>query len=77
MPLVHLFLVTLSNGEERLGCNADHLPLHSCEVKSEWSYTSIYPAVIECTGPIVFEVHLKHDCAHYHLTLVYSKPLLL
>jgi hypothetical protein len=76
MPLAHFFLVTLSTGKKRLGCDADHLPLHSCEVKNEWSYSSTNPALIEYTGTNVFEVHLKYCHAHYHLNMLYSKTLL-
>jgi hypothetical protein len=77
MSLLHLFLVKLSTGETRLGFDADHLPLHSCELKNEWSYTSTRPILIEYTGTNVFEVHLRYGRAHYRLSLVYSKTHLL
>jgi len=71
MPLAHLFLVALSTGEKRLGC--DNLSLRSSELKNERSYTSTNPAPIDYTGTKVFEVQLKYGGAHYHLNLVYSK----
>jgi len=69
--------VRLSTGEKRLGCDADHLHLHSCDVKNEWSLTSTRPALIEYTGANLFEVHLKYGRAHYNLNLVYSKTPIL
>jgi hypothetical protein len=46
----------LSLGVKQPGFEADHLPLSSAEVKSEWSYTSTLPyAVVVCTGtPLPF-----------------------
>jgi hypothetical protein len=33
----------LSLGIKRSGCEADHLPPYSAEVKNVWSYTSTFP----------------------------------
>jgi hypothetical protein len=72
MPIVHFCLVTLSTAEKLVGCNADHLYLHSCEVKNGWSYTFTHPALNEYTGTNVFGEHFQYDHSHDHLTLVYS-----
>jgi hypothetical protein len=34
---------TLSQGVKRPGCEADHSPPFSAEVKNAWSYTSTHP----------------------------------
>jgi hypothetical protein len=42
-PPIHWVPVALSPGVKRAGCEADHSPLASAEVKKMWIYTSIPP----------------------------------
>jgi len=43
-------LETLSLKVKKLVCRADHSPVCSAEVKTEWSYTSTHRVFMACRG---------------------------
>jgi hypothetical protein len=44
VQFVHGFFLSL--GVERLGCEVDHSPARTADIKNEWSYTSAPPVCL-------------------------------